>query len=106
MPGHSLRDWVRSHTDWIVYRCDGKTPAYYGQNGGSNVPLDVSNPAVLSYQLAQVDKLFAKGANGVDSEVSDFQQPLWGVRDLRARRVEVAQLNPLNTNLPRQRADR
>ena len=69
--GHSLSDWVRTHPDWIVYRCDGKTPAYYGETGG-NVPLDVSNPAVISYQLSQVEKLFAKGATGVDFDVFDF----------------------------------
>ena len=71
VPGHSLSDWLRRDPDWIVYRCDGKTPAYYGQDGG-NVPLDVSNPAVISYQLSQVGKLFAKGADGVDFDVFDF----------------------------------
>lgn len=72
VPGHSLRDWLRRHPDWIVYRCDRKTPAYYGQGDG-NVPLDVTNPGVLRYQLSQVSKLFAKGANGVVFDVFGFK---------------------------------
>jgi Hypothetical glycosyl hydrolase family 15 len=102
IPGHSLSDWVRSHPDWIVYRCDGKTPAYYGQNGG-NVPLDVSNPAVLSYQLAQVDKLFAKGANGVDFDVFDFNN-LSGACGIHERGVWKSLGYP-NTNQDNARID-
>lgn len=71
VPGHSLTDWVRGDPDWIVYRCDAKTPAYYGIDGG-NVPLDVTNPSVVRYQLSQVGKLFAKGADGVDFDVFGF----------------------------------
>jgi Hypothetical glycosyl hydrolase family 15 len=71
VPGHSLSDWLRRDPGWIVYRCDRKTPAYYGAAGG-NVPLDVANPAVVRYQLSQVAKLFAKGADGVDFDVFGF----------------------------------
>jgi hypothetical protein len=71
VPGHSLSDWLRRNPDWIVYRCDAKTPAYYGTSGG-NVPLDVTNPGVVDYQLSQVSKLFAQGANGVDFDVFGF----------------------------------
>jgi Hypothetical glycosyl hydrolase family 15 len=71
VPGHSLSDWLRREPDWIVYRCDAKTPAYYGIAGG-NVPLDVTNPRVVRYQLSQVGQLFAKGANGVDFDVFGF----------------------------------
>ncbi len=67
-PGHSLSDWVRSHPDWIVYQCDRGRPAYSG-NGDQSVPLDVTNPGVVRYQLAQVEKLFANGANGVVFDV-------------------------------------
>jgi Hypothetical glycosyl hydrolase family 15 len=63
-PGHSLSDWRARHPDWIVYQCDGKTPAYYG-SGDTNVPLDFSNPAVRSWQVQQAAKLFQMGATGV-----------------------------------------
>ena len=71
-PGHSLNDWVRRHPDWIVYQCDRRTPAYYGQ-GDQTVPLDVTNPGVVRYQLSQVAKLFANGADGVVFDVFSFQ---------------------------------
>lgn len=62
--GHSLAAWQATHPDWVVYRCDGKTPAYYGR-GSTNVPLDFTNPAVRSYELQEVKSLFAQGASGV-----------------------------------------
>lgn len=63
-PGHSLHDWRVRHPDWIVYRCDRKTPAYYGP-GNMNVPLDFSNPAVQAYQIHEASATLAEGASGV-----------------------------------------
>jgi Hypothetical glycosyl hydrolase family 15 len=64
VPGHSLAYWKARHPDWIVYRCDRRTPAYYG-NGNTSVPLDFSNPAVRAWQVDQAAKLFGAGATGV-----------------------------------------
>jgi len=64
VPGHSLAWYQANHPDWVVYRCDGKTPAYYG-TGDSNVPLDFSNPGVQAYQLQQAAQLLQRGADGV-----------------------------------------
>ena len=62
--GHSLGDWKARHPGWIVYRCDRRTPAYYG-SGSTNVPLDFSNPAVRAYEIREVERTFAQGASGV-----------------------------------------
>ncbi len=69
IPGHSLADWQASHPDWIVYQCDGKTPAYYG-SGNTSVPLDFSNPAVRAWQLQQAEPLLRQGAAGLS--IDDF----------------------------------
>ncbi len=63
-PGHSLSAWQAKHPDWIVYRCDRKTPAYYGF-GNTSVPLDFSNPAVRAYHFREAATLFGAGASGV-----------------------------------------
>lgn len=62
--GHSLSDWKATHPDWIVYRCDRKTPAYYG-GGNTNVPIDFTNPAVRAWQLREAATMFARGATGI-----------------------------------------
>jgi Hypothetical glycosyl hydrolase family 15 len=64
VPGHSLAWYQANHPDWVVYRCDGTTPAYYG-TGESNVPLDFSNPEVQSYEFQQAAQLLQQGAQGV-----------------------------------------
>lgn len=45
-----LAYWKTFHPDWVVYRCDRKTPAY---EGGQTryIPLDISNPAVRAWQM-------------------------------------------------------
>jgi Hypothetical glycosyl hydrolase family 15 len=62
--GHSLQSWQAKHPDWIVYRCDRTTPAYYGL-GNTNVPLDFSNPAVQAYEAREAAATLAQGARGV-----------------------------------------
>lgn len=42
------------HPDWVLYRCDGVTPAYWLYDDGEelpNMPLDISNPDVADWQL-------------------------------------------------------
>jgi hypothetical protein len=48
--GHHDYSWFKvNHPDWIEYRCDRKTPA--NEYGDPNVPLDISNPAVIDYMF-------------------------------------------------------
>ncbi len=46
---HSLAWWQTYHPDWVLYKCDKKTPAYFGSD--PNMPLDFSNSAVISWQV-------------------------------------------------------
>lgn len=46
---NDLQWWQTNHPDWVMYRCDKHTPAY--KNNEPNIPLDISNPAVRSWQL-------------------------------------------------------
>jgi hypothetical protein len=42
------------HPDWILYQCDGLTPAYCvydPPNTSPNMPLDFTNPAVVDWEL-------------------------------------------------------
>jgi len=41
--------WHSFHSDWILYKCDRSTPAYYGDN--PRMPLDFTNSAVIDWQL-------------------------------------------------------
>jgi len=61
---HDFGWWRRHHPDWIVYRCNRRTPAYYGDS--PQVPLDMSNPNVRRYQLAKALSLLSQGYSGVD----------------------------------------
>jgi hypothetical protein len=69
--GHSLNYWKATHPDWIVYRCDRRTPAYYG-SGDTNVPLDFSNPAVRAYEVREAATAFREGAGGVGFDDFSF----------------------------------
>ena len=46
---HDLSYWKSVHPDWILYQCDRVTPAYL--DGNPNIPLDFTNPAVISWQI-------------------------------------------------------
>ena len=48
---HTLKWFERNHPDWILYRCDRKTPAWeYGDT--RTVPIDITNQDAVAYQLA------------------------------------------------------
>ncbi len=47
---HDLAYWQGLHPDWVLYQCDQKTPAY--EFGDPNVPLDISNPDVVAWQVS------------------------------------------------------
>lgn len=43
------------HPDWVMYQCDGVTPAFYvGIDRVPNMPLDLTNPAVADWQVRTV----------------------------------------------------
>jgi len=55
--------WFQSnHPDWIVYSCDESTVAY--EFGNPNVPIDITNSAVQTYQLQEVSSAFASVPRG------------------------------------------
>ncbi len=64
LSGHDLAWWQSNHPDWILYACqaDG-TPthdfAYWSGVGAPDVPLDFHNPAVIDYQVRQLNGMNA-----------------------------------------------
>ena len=47
---HTLDWYKKNRPDWVVYQCDRQTPAYeFGQT--EVVPIDISNPAVIDFQV-------------------------------------------------------
>jgi hypothetical protein len=48
-PQETLSWWKANHPSWVLYKCDHQTPAY--PSGLSNVPLDISNPAVVAWEM-------------------------------------------------------
>ena len=55
----NLSWWQAHHPTWVVYQCDRTTPTY--EFGDANVPLDISNPAVVAYQLAYTSQMKGQG---------------------------------------------
>jgi len=47
---HNLSWWLANHPSWVLYKCDGKRLA--SLDGLKNVPLDISNPNVVRWQMA------------------------------------------------------
>ena len=45
------------HPDWVMYQCDRRTPAYQAIGGSTlpNMPLDITNPEVIDWQLRAGD---------------------------------------------------
>ncbi len=46
---HDLSYWKNFHPDWVLYKCDKVTPAYFSTT--LNMPLDISNPDVIAWQV-------------------------------------------------------
>jgi hypothetical protein len=64
---HDLTYWKGLHPDWILYECDETTPAYY--SGTTNMPLDISNPAVIAWQAQTIAT--PASAQGYDAIAAD-----------------------------------
>jgi hypothetical protein len=65
--GHSLAYWQKVHPDWILYKCDRKTPAY--EDALPNVPFNFTNPAVISWEVQTYAMPASK--NGYDAIAAD-----------------------------------
>jgi hypothetical protein len=69
---HDLSYWKSVHPDWILYQCDRVTPAY--EYGDPNIPLDFSNPDVLSWQVqTYAQQASASGYDGIDADNLNLQ---------------------------------
>src|SRR5579863_6492792 len=60
--------WKANHPNWILYKCDHKTLANLG--GDKNVPLDISNPAVVQWQMKTYAPLMIR--DGYDALAEDI----------------------------------
>ena len=69
--GQPLTWFLANHADWIEYTCDKKTPAY--EYGDPNVPLDITNPAVIDYMMqTYLLPAVQKGYQGIAFDNVDF----------------------------------
>ena len=52
--GFDLAYFLKYHPDWVMYRCDRKTVAFWGDETASDgsVPLDFTNPDVVEWQIS------------------------------------------------------
>lgn len=69
---HDFNYWRSFHPDWILYKCNRSTPAYYADDhdaSDNRIPLDFTNPAVIDWQL----QTYAVPAsqNGYDAIAAD-----------------------------------
>jgi len=64
--------WKSVHPDWVLYKCDRRTPAY--EYGMPNMPLAFSNPAVIAWQIATYAlPASAYGYDGIAADNLDLQ---------------------------------
>ncbi|GAC1402237.1 MAG: hypothetical protein NVSMB64_01710 [Candidatus Velthaea sp.] len=75
--GHDIAWWKANHPDWVVYDCDEnnrptRTVAY--QPGlDQDVPLDISNPDVVAYQVRSAAEFgLARGVNAIGADQTLF----------------------------------
>ncbi len=74
---HNLAWFQANHPDWVVYDCDGnnrptKIVAYQPGLAG-DVPLDITNPDVIAYQIETVGYFaIAHGANAIGADQTLF----------------------------------
>ena len=64
---------ANGHSEWVMYACDGSTPAWWGDGGPSGpppgphwlgqIPLDISNPEVRAEQLSYIDEQLKRPNN-------------------------------------------
>ena len=68
---HDITWFLANHADWIEYTCDKKTVAY--EYGDPNVPLDITNPAVIDYMMrTYLFPAIQRGYPGIAFDNVDF----------------------------------
>jgi hypothetical protein len=68
---HDLAYWKAIHPDWILYKCDRVTPAYFATD--PQIPFDFTNPDVISWQIqTYVQPASEKGYDGIAADNVDL----------------------------------
>jgi len=68
---HTLAWWKKNHPDWVLYRCDERTPAWAG--GVPNIPIDISNPTAVHWQLTTYAPVAESGGySGIAADLVDL----------------------------------
>jgi hypothetical protein len=85
LSGHDLNWWQTNHPDWILYACEANgTPthdfSYWAGVDRPDVPLDFHNPAVIDYQVRQLNgaSAIANGHNALAIDQIVFQDAMVG----------------------------
>jgi hypothetical protein len=85
LSGHDLAWWQTNHPDWILYACDSNNApthdlAYWAGVDRADVPLDFHNPAVIDYQVRQLNgaSATANGHNALAIDQVIFQNAMVG----------------------------
>lgn len=85
LSGHDLAWWQTNHPDWILYACDSNNApthdlAYWGGVDRPDVPLDFHNPAVIDYQVRQLNgaSAIANGHNALAIDQIVFENAMVG----------------------------
>jgi hypothetical protein len=75
--GHDITWWQANHPDWILYECDETTVAYIP--GIPEIPLDISNPAAVSY-MEQLVGTYAEqgGYSAISVDFVNLNNPTGG----------------------------
>ncbi len=68
---HDLAYWRSTHPDWILYKCDRTTPAYFDTD--PEIPFDFTNPDVLAWQIqTYVQPASERGYDGIAADNVDL----------------------------------
>lgn len=85
LSGHDLGWWQSNHPDWILYACDSSGApthdyAFWAGVDRPDIPLDFHNPAVIDYQVRQLNGASAitNGQNALAIDQITFQDAMVG----------------------------
>ena len=95
--------WETNHPSWIMYRCDRKTPAlkcYPPAPCDSEMPLDITNPAVVQFQIEHgVLPAKAQGYSGIAWDNFDLDNGMKACGHYSAAGKWVQQYDGTNTTI-------
>lgn len=66
----NLSWWQTNHPSWVIYKCDRETPAT-PDTTDTNIPLDISNPDVISWQLGLAEEISGEGFDAIAADNFD-----------------------------------